>query len=296
MLRNRYYLGIVTFKGVEYAGTHEPLIDEQTFQAVGDILDERAAAREKLRTHRHYLTGTIYCARCKRRLCFTRSTGKGNGKYDYFFCTNRRDGTCDQAFLSIGKIEEQILDLYKRVHLPPEFVDGIREQVREQMESDQADLDRQVRKRRGKRKALDDAHRRLLDAYLEGLVSMDDFKTEQRKLKRQIASIDNALSVGRARWEDIQTHLAHALAIAAHCETIYAEADSATRRLLNQGLYSRIYVDSDAPTSGEPTEVFEALLDPEVRQNANRTHPHARRCVNESLMAPPTGFEPVLPA
>jgi DNA invertase Pin-like site-specific DNA recombinase len=300
MLRNRYYLGIVTFKGIEYAGKHEPLVDPDTFQAVGDILDERVNARQKTRTHRHYLTGSLYCRRCERRLCFTRSTGKSGAKFDYFFCPGRREGTCDQSYLSVPDIEDGVIGLYHRVQLPADLVEIVRAEVRRQMEADRADLDKQARRNRGKRKALEDSLQRLKDAYLEGAFDVHEFKQEQAKIKRQLTAADNALATSRVRWQDIETSLERALVIASQCDRIYSEGTTSVRRVFNQGIFDRIYVDAEQDSEGDFTPPFAVLLNTDVHaqlqgSHSNPTDPKAARCSNETLLAPPTGFEPVRP-
>ena len=70
-------VGIVTYKGVEYQGRHEPLIDRQTFDRVQDLLDSRVKAGEKQRIHQHYLKGTIFCRCCQSRLSLTYANGHG---------------------------------------------------------------------------------------------------------------------------------------------------------------------------------------------------------------------------
>jgi site-specific DNA recombinase len=39
LLRNRYYIGFVTWRGVEYAGKHPALVDAETFEQVQRVLD-----------------------------------------------------------------------------------------------------------------------------------------------------------------------------------------------------------------------------------------------------------------
>lgn len=72
------------------------------------ILDERNLAREKLRTHRHYLTGGLFCARCGARLGFSRNRSKTGQLYNYFSCPGRRHTGCDLGFISAEAIEERI--------------------------------------------------------------------------------------------------------------------------------------------------------------------------------------------
>jgi DNA invertase Pin-like site-specific DNA recombinase len=73
LLTNRYYLGMVSFCGVEYQGRHQPLVQHVVFDRVQDILASRRQSGEKQRTHRHYLKGSIFCADCGSRLSFTRA-------------------------------------------------------------------------------------------------------------------------------------------------------------------------------------------------------------------------------
>src|SRR5581483_3874734 len=68
MLANRYYVGRVSFRGVEYEGRHQPLIDQLLFERVQAVLRSHANG-EKQREHRHYLKSTVFCGQCGSRLC-----------------------------------------------------------------------------------------------------------------------------------------------------------------------------------------------------------------------------------
>jgi DNA invertase Pin-like site-specific DNA recombinase len=75
MLRNPYYIGLVTWRGVQHEGTHEPLISRELFYRVQAVLDSHLAG-EKRRKNPHYLRGSIYCGACGSRLCFDRKTNR----------------------------------------------------------------------------------------------------------------------------------------------------------------------------------------------------------------------------
>lgn len=64
MLRDRYYLGYITYDGEELPGRHEALIDPHLFDRVQAILDARTTSGERRRVHHHYLKGTLYCGHC----------------------------------------------------------------------------------------------------------------------------------------------------------------------------------------------------------------------------------------
>jgi len=59
MLCDRYYLEEVHYKGETYPGRHEPLISEDLFNQVQELMDERGYAHERRKRHDHYLKGTI---------------------------------------------------------------------------------------------------------------------------------------------------------------------------------------------------------------------------------------------
>jgi DNA invertase Pin-like site-specific DNA recombinase len=98
LLRDRYYLGEVNYKGQWYPGRHEPLITVELFDRVQRILDSHSGAGVRSRTFNHYLKGVFWCARCDKRMIFQRAKGNG-GVYYYFACTGRRHGTCDQPYV-----------------------------------------------------------------------------------------------------------------------------------------------------------------------------------------------------
>jgi site-specific DNA recombinase len=64
LLRNRYYLGVVPYRGVEHAGKHPALLGLELFERVQQVLDERDQHSIKTRRHQHYLRGLLNCARC----------------------------------------------------------------------------------------------------------------------------------------------------------------------------------------------------------------------------------------
>jgi site-specific DNA recombinase len=96
VLRDRYYLGFVNYKGEEYQGRHEPLVSAELFTKVQALLDERLPKKgSRQRRHHHYLKGHLWCGRChdrgvESRLLVMKGKGRG-GEYWYVFCAARQD-------------------------------------------------------------------------------------------------------------------------------------------------------------------------------------------------------------
>ena len=118
MLTNRYYIGYVTFRGVEYAGMHEPLVDEATFKAVQDRLAANRMSGNRERKHLHYLAGNLRCHRCKSRMQYTLNTGRHGGRYEYYICAGRhtKNNDCDLPYIAVHRIEEAVEQLWNAQH------------------------------------------------------------------------------------------------------------------------------------------------------------------------------------
>ena len=118
MLRNVFYVGVIDWKGEQYPGRHEPLVTPETWGKVQEILSSRDQSGERQRLHQHYLKGSVFCARCKRRLGFLVATGRNGGKYDYFFCYWRQaKNGCDLPFLTTTAVEEAVCHAYGDIEL-----------------------------------------------------------------------------------------------------------------------------------------------------------------------------------
>jgi len=129
MLRDRYYCGYVTYKGMEYPGHHEPLITEELFDRVQKVLDTHSGTGIRQRSHPHYLKGTVWCNRCKRRFIVQRAKGRHGGIYYYFFCTGRQDRICDHPYIPVEVMEQAVINHYSRIGLPEKFRTLVRSMI-----------------------------------------------------------------------------------------------------------------------------------------------------------------------
>jgi site-specific DNA recombinase len=61
ILKDDYYTGIVTRRGIKVQGRHDALIDTETFQKVQSILDAHKASGDRSQKHKHHLSGSVHC-------------------------------------------------------------------------------------------------------------------------------------------------------------------------------------------------------------------------------------------
>jgi DNA invertase Pin-like site-specific DNA recombinase len=109
ILKNRYYVGVVTFDGVEYPGKHEPLVSEALWHQVQQVRVARVQSGEKPRQRPHYLKGSLYCGQCGEVMGIEVVTNRHGVAYPYFYCLGRqvRRNGCNQRAVMIDVVEQR---------------------------------------------------------------------------------------------------------------------------------------------------------------------------------------------
>lgn len=97
LLRNRRYLGIYTYNGIEHPGAIPQLVDSQTFEKVQEKLAETARAPSRGRADETYLlTEKAFCGHCGAPLIGDCGKGAQGQVYHYYTCAARKkDRSCD---------------------------------------------------------------------------------------------------------------------------------------------------------------------------------------------------------
>ena len=266
MLQDPYYTGVVVYKGEQYEGRHEPLIDKDLFDKVQKIIRSRGRAGERRREHHHYLKGTVFCGICKsergidRRLLVQRSVGKTGNEYFYYFCPGTKDGTCTSPHHNLFRVEDAVERHYKTKRLSSEFLTAVRALMADTL-SDQDEAQRLLKKQLDAQlQTLETQEENLLDLAADGTVSSGKIKMRLRKIdderKRLTAQRDDValdLTAG-ARYLDAQLKLLE------NPYDLYVDTTDEIRRRLNQALFGAIYIIDDDVAGSSLTPPNDELL------------------------------------
>jgi site-specific DNA recombinase len=250
MLRDRYYLGIVTYNGVEYPGRHEPLVSQELFDRGQAKLDASGIAGERRRTWDHYLKGSLWCGRChaqgrRARLILTKATGRHGTDYFYFLCRGRQDGLCDLPYLPMEHVEDAVLEHWAAETLPEGFAARVRELLRatldetntsarllhDQLTTELARIDRQ--------------EEHLLDLAADATLATDKVRTRLTRLQVQRREIQQRLTDTRTGLEEGAAVLTRQLDLLTQPQDLYRQLSDHGRRLLNQAFFDELLVDRD---------------------------------------------------
>ncbi|MGE3444625.1 MAG: recombinase family protein [Acidimicrobiia bacterium] len=242
LLSNPYYVGTVTFRGVQYQGRHEPLIDLVTFNRVQDVLAAKNRAGEKTRQHLHYLKGSVYCGECRSRLVFSRNTGKG-GTYDYFKCMGGQLGIeCPIRYVRADWLEDEVEREWERVRFGPETVARLASAIETELSRLRSETKIEATRQQKRLSDLDQERTGLLRAHLHDAVPLDLLKREQDRIAREISEAQAVLNASNLHFADIEATLRRALMLTENCHRSYCEAGPVVRRLFNQAFFERLEV------------------------------------------------------
>lgn len=260
MLHNRYYIGIVTWDGVDYEGRHEPLIDLDTFETVQRLLTERNISGEKTSKHWHYLKGTIFCATCGSRLGIVNATGNG-GTYQYAFCLGRqRRNGCTQRYLPVDQVEDKVADYYGVITLDPSRVGEIRHNVTDHIEITRRLNTKEIVRQQRRLDKFRDERRKLLNAHYADAITVDLLREEQTRITEEETQAQRILDSCTLRFDEIERNLDQALTLAADCLEAYARATDEIRRAFNQSFFDKIWVGEDGVEGADLKLPFAHLL------------------------------------
>jgi site-specific DNA recombinase len=292
LLRNDYYVGIVHYDGKTYRGRHEPLVSEEVFMLVQEVLASQRQSGERCWRHHSHLRGTLYCRECKGRLYFVRVRGNG-GEYDYFVCSGRQKGTCKQGWHRVDEVEAAVERCYANIQLSDRRRKRIGQLVRAHLDKLTTTANIEIARAQHTLNKVEQQERKLLDRYYAERVSQRLYDQEQDRFARErIAAekmIDN-LTVDREKLLDA---LDVALSLTKDIQAAYRQADPAQQRLFNQAFFERLEVDGVEITGHKLTAPFAQLLACDLIEDALPAPVSAEEDVEATkLELLEDGFEP----
>jgi site-specific DNA recombinase len=209
MFNNRYYLGYLKYRGIEYKGNHQPLVTPAVFSAIEEVRAAHYPSDGK-RKHYHYLSRLLICSRCGRHLTFD----IGKKRYFYYICINRRYKTCDIHYIPAQLIEKEVESLVAKLKFSSEERLQLIEQVSAEMNSESlfAELDLKTQNQRLSR--LQAEQENLLKAYYDNLIKPGVLKNQQKRIAKEIRQVSKVISEAESRLEVIVARKDRALKLA----------------------------------------------------------------------------------
>ncbi len=233
ILENPVYNGTIVWRGIARKGIHQPIIDDGTYRRATDIVKIRKRRPPKSRPdteYCHMLSSLVKCGNCGASMSIT---VKG-----YLQCVNYNHGLCT---VSHHVPERVILEALNESLLHIATGDGTeyiavmpKESHAEELEALRASL-----------ASIQTKERRIKDAYVNGIDSLEEYKEnrnilerERGKLQKQIKEI-HAASEDDADLEEYSKKVRNVYDLI-HCDQIdFRKKNLALKSIIDKIIYSK---------------------------------------------------------
>ena len=132
VLANKTNLGLTKHRDKYYKGTHKPILTQEKYDAIMEIMNER---KEKYGTttkpHTSLLGGMLYCKHCGAK--YTKQSNGGSGLYYYCYSRSKRmkkmikDPNCKNKNYRMLDLDYVVIEAITHLSLDPDYIDQVRE-------------------------------------------------------------------------------------------------------------------------------------------------------------------------
>ena len=187
LLKNPIYTGLMRYNGEIFEGKHEPIITKKLFDSVQEVMSRKSKPHSKGLKPFLY-RGFFRCGECG---CFiTTEQQKG---HNYLRCTKRKN-PCTQKYVREELITSQIQNEIKKVSLP---LDWARWMIAENAKDRQSEVQSSTLfadSIKAEISLLDSKIEKLMSAYLESALSLEEYREAKNKLVNQNQLLKEKLS------------------------------------------------------------------------------------------------------
>ncbi|GAA2519736.1 recombinase family protein [Rarobacter incanus] len=280
ILRNPYYIGLVPYKGATHPGTHEPLVDMETWQRVQTLLDTAKAARARKRTYDHYLKGSLFCGACGSRMQLDLPKNKQGIRYAYFACTGRRKRTtgCTRRAVPVAVAERLVANCYSHISISETQYSDLAREVEAAFDERFAARSDELAELTANRHRLEVESDKILAAHFADAIDLTTLKRHQDRIRTGLADVNRRLAEHSEHHTGGRAFLHDSLRLLTDAHRTYVHSDDANRRLANQAFYPRLEITDDeqlrpASQSRSPPSSPKRARSPEARKpNGNTQH------------------------
>ena len=198
----------------------------------------------------------------------------------------------------INLVETKVADYWHTIMLASEEVSAVRSNVMTYLEEVLPERNREVASAAHAITDLTRQRDKLLQAHYAGAIPLDQLKSEQDRIARQLEAAHRALDGARVQRQQLEATLDRALDLLEHGGRHYAIAPTAVRRELNQAVFDRFWLIDDEIGDAKFSELFDQLHAPQdaTRDKDALNKRKNRRPEDTGSDEPPlvagTGFEP----
>ncbi len=252
IFHHRLYLGETWMKygDIPTKGTHGPLVDEDTFTQVQQVLRQHDKNKQRTRRHKYLLRGILHSVDAGSP-CWAETNNKKN--ISYYRSRQKVNGS--QVFYNSKSVEGQLPVLFQNITITEDKRQMLREEL-SRFFTEETEGDGQLKTAEARLYKLERMEKNLQRPYMEEEISLADFKEYRSQIEAERSRQRTTVDGIRQRQHLIKADFEVALELATQFDKIYKDGNFDQRRLLCETVLKRLYIEDGKITSPEYNAPF----------------------------------------
>ncbi|MBI2600495.1 recombinase family protein [Candidatus Daviesbacteria bacterium] len=256
-----FYYGWMKWGGMEKWGIHKPLINKTLFDQCQFTAAKHRQFLVRQRKHDFLLRGVVLCSKHDSRFTaewhYYHHDHYKKQKIGYYHC--HFQGGCSGSYIEVNELEKRVANLFKNYQFDQEFIDLVRQKVRDYLNDGRKTLESQRQAIINRRKVVEDKRNNLEDLLVAGTVERETYQRQHIKLHGGIEVLDNELAeLEHQRSIDV-TLIDEILALSRDIYKTYSTAPTFLKRHYLRFFFEAVYVDEKRITKVVETPLFATL-------------------------------------
>jgi site-specific DNA recombinase len=274
LLRNKGYIGKVLVPAYKdepaqwVDGIHKPIIDEETFYTVQDILEGRKKSLpNKFQTVRDEfpLRGYLTCPQCSKTLTASASTGRAGGKFYYYHCSKgckerQKASVINDAivpYLGEYKINSQAMELFATI---------LKGELKQNNTSSKKEIEVMTKDIGKLKQRLKNAK----DMMLDGEFSASEYKEMRAEIENELDQMNRAETQLRAGIENHDTKIDDCLELLLNLDKYYVSKTTEVKQKIIGSMFpEKLIFENNAYRTTKTNDVVRLIctIDKGLKQN-----------------------------
>ncbi|KUK51712.1 MAG: Recombinase [candidate division TA06 bacterium 32_111] len=187
ILKNPFYHGLIRYNGEYFEGKHEPIIAKKLFDEAQEVMKQKSKPQKADKMKFFLYRGLFKCGECGFTITADKKIKPSGKSYTYYYCTKKNPNhKCTQnVFTREEKISSQINEAIQKVSLPDDCADWMLKELKKEQKEKEQSSRFFAQKIQDEIKTIDEKLEKLMNAYLENALSLEEYREAKNKLVNQ---------------------------------------------------------------------------------------------------------------
>jgi len=226
VLKDKFYIGVMTWNNKEYKHKYLPIITESLFTQVQDIKAGFCKKPFKYAGIPYIYRGLLRCGHCG--LAITPEKHKG---HIYYHCT-QYNGKHGAEWLTEENITEQLGEVFKRLQVPEHVLNQIVDALKTSHESKVNFREDQYRQLTADHERITKRIERAYDDRLDGRITESEYDKYSQSAREKISEIDTRLGMLQEAEDSYYITARYLLELAKRANELFQSSEVEERRQL----------------------------------------------------------------